>query len=1046
MSVIDEMFALAADAERTGKNFIVSQSAKVREELIFLAVFAPIICTNIAVDYCPYVFASDASLGRGSVVSTSVSQKVSEALFLGSDKKGTYSKLEGFPGQLLSAVGEEHADDLKLATEAPGESPEKPMLLYFDFVEFFGGSGRVSAEAQKLGLVVAPPLDLDSSVHYDLEKPRMLEWAFHMIETGRFASFLSEPPCTTFSAAAYPALRSYLIPLGFDPSEPRTQHGNCLALRSFALLRHGRRYRRPCGKEQPRLSKMAWLPQWQQLLDLGFEESVIASCQFNSPHRKEFRFSTYLVDAKSLEVRCPGGHQHLKIEGKHTRPSAVYTHDLARHLAVHFARALRRQRFAADEIMLEGYESVVANDVLVSRQFTCVADWAWRRKSHINVLESRSALEVVKIAARRFESCRVNALLDSRVAKGALSKGRSTAFGLQRVCKASAALQIAADVHMGWNFAPTRLNVADDPTRSVSVRRATSFGFCDLFSRDELQKLHFRGLSKVGANWARLMILVFLTSCCDACTCVSLGGLNNGFDDFEAKQKLSQEATLVFPQGTEDAVTVKLRPSRGDAFWISGLPSSQHSSGFEPLVACHVLSWPSWILHSSAWTLFVIACWIFGISCGFLCLAGIQRVWKGRRAWGLVCVLSLSPAAPERWIWAGPTVVAAMEPSSAADLRRAGYRDPRGIIPTRVVRETTLIAREKLLAEFGAWMFQAEGVLLTPMLTAKPPDPEEICKWLIQYGQQMFLSGKAYGKYAETINAVATARPAIRKQLSPAWDLAFAWLADEPFQHHPALPLSVMLAMITTAILWGWPLEACVIAMTWAGIMRIGETLMATRADLVLPGDSAPGTTFALLRIRSPKTRGRAAKHQAARIEFPDVVQLLEATYADFPADKKLWPFSAATLRKRFTALLKELGLPTTKAGGLRPLDLGSLRPGGATFLLLATENMDLVRRRGRWVSNKVCEIYLQEILYVTYTEKLPSRIRDRIALLAGAFERVLQVAMKFLQTGMPQSMWHTAFKAQDDEELGARGSHGIGISSNSQKTGYAADGNHMRQ
>ena len=139
-------------------------------------------------------------------------------------------------------------------------------------------------------------------------------------------------------------------------------------VRSFALLRHGRRYRRPCGKEQLRLSKMAWLPQWQQLLDLGFEESVIASCQFNSPHRKEFRFSTYLLDAKSLEVRCPGGHQHLKIEGKHTRPSAVYTHDLARHLAVHFATALRRQRFAADEETLDGYESVVTNDVLVSRQ------------------------------------------------------------------------------------------------------------------------------------------------------------------------------------------------------------------------------------------------------------------------------------------------------------------------------------------------------------------------------------------------------------------------------------------------------------------------------------------------------------------------------------------------------------------------------------------------------------------------------------------------------------------------------------------------------
>ena len=65
------------------------------------------------------------------------------------------------------------------------------------------------------------------------------------------------------------------------------------------------------------------------------------------------------------------------------------------------------------------------------------------------------------------------------------------------------------------------------------------------------------------------------------------------------------------------------------------------------------------------------------------------------------------------------------------------------------------------------------------------------------YGQEMFTFGKEYGRFAETINAMATSRLAIQKQLSPAWDLAFAWLEDEPFHHHPALPLSVPLAMLT---------------------------------------------------------------------------------------------------------------------------------------------------------------------------------------------------------------------------------------------------------
>lgn len=94
--------------------------------------------------------------------------------------------------------------------------------------------------------------------------------------------------------------------------------------------------------------------------------------------------------------------------------------------------------------------------------------------------------------------------------------------------------------------------------------------------------------------------------------------------------------------------------------------------------------------------------------------------------------------------------------------------------------------------DIGGFVLIQHGILLMTLLTAKPPDPEEICRLLVAYGKKMFASGKAYGKFAETINAIAAARPALRKQLGQAWDLAFAWLADEPSQHHPALPLSVL--------------------------------------------------------------------------------------------------------------------------------------------------------------------------------------------------------------------------------------------------------------
>ena len=97
------------------------------------------------------------------------------------------------------------------------------------------------------------------------------------------------------------------------------------------------------------------------------------------------------------------------------------------------------------------------------------------------------------------------------------------------------------------------------------------------------------------------------------------------------------------------------------------------------------------------------------------------------------------------------------------------------------------------------------------------------------FGQEMLLSGKTDGAFSETINAIGAARPLIRKQLAPAWDLAFAWLADEPHQHHPALPLSVLLAVLTTCLWWGWPLEAAIFALAWNGILRSGEVLMSLR-------------------------------------------------------------------------------------------------------------------------------------------------------------------------------------------------------------------------
>ena len=96
--------------------------------------------------------------------------------------------------------------------------------------------------------------------------------------------------------------------------------------------------------------------------------------------------------------------------------------------------------------------------------------------------------------------------------------------------------------------------------------------------------------------------------------------------------------------------------------------------------------------------------------------------------------------------------------------------------------------------------------------------------------------------------------------------------------------------------------------------------------------------------------------------------------FAGYSADQKPWPYSAATLRRRFGQLLCALGLQSKVVNGIRPYDLGILRPGGAPYLLNRADDATLVQRRGRWMSYRVMTIYLQEIAVAT---AFPKTIAD---------------------------------------------------------------------
>lgn len=112
--------------------------------------------------------------------------------------------------------------------------------------------------------------------------------------------------------------------------------------------------------------------------------------------------------------------------------------------------------------------SVVGADVQDARWSTALAG-AWRRQEHINALELRAVETGVRwavmAAPERVMRRRVTLLVDSTVAHGVLSKGRSSSQPLLRRARAVAATALAADLHVQPLYVPTLLNPADEPSR-----------------------------------------------------------------------------------------------------------------------------------------------------------------------------------------------------------------------------------------------------------------------------------------------------------------------------------------------------------------------------------------------------------------------------------------------------------------------------------------------------------------------------------------------------------------------------------------------------
>ena len=943
MSILNESFRLVdASSVSSTSPKIIRLPRAVANELTLLALMCCLAVSNLGAEASDRVYATDASLSKGGICSAPVEESFSRFLWRISRSKGAYHRLLTPIQALARRLG---------VIEETGNLPvplvQRPLAFRYDFIEIFSGASKVTLAVAALGLVCGPPIDLSISCEYNMEWVHVVSWISYMVASHRLLAFMCEPPCTSFSLMRRPALRSKFCPFGFCTANLQTKLGNLLAHRSLQLLSLARTNGVVGLLETPFSALTKHLPAFKSILTHS-EVSMCRSdsCMFGSIHMKPFRFVGVNVNLQPVQVRCDRSHTHVLIQGSFTKTSATYSDRLAECLAVVVKEGVDsvKARFGFfQEYECGGLENQALNSVVLSSQWSLDKSWTFKKKAHINVLEfsvlEKVALHQLSLGGDR----RVVSMADSFVVSAAASKGRTSSYSLASVLRRYNALCVAGGLYINVPFIPTRLNIADDPTREVPLR--SSSGSFDLASWPASSWYSVSSLPKLrrwSSNWVRLVL------------------------------------SLLGPE----VLRVSDRSVYRQSWPLLGFTSLQKNA-FDSLDFDSTLGYP-------------------GEGPPLLCLLFCLLVFMP------CCVGGVSTSAAHFAM--AMTLTQAMMPRNAADISRQQRRLSRPPLPRgRPVLQATSNNRDVLFDAFSRWVL-SEGNDIDSLLSAAMGNLDVINRLLERYGQVLYSSGRPYGHFSETINAVVARRPILRRNLQQAWDYAFAWVRAEPPTHHLACPWQVLLAILSTSLLWGWTRVAGIVALCFGGLLRAGEALNACRYDLLLPRDTADTNHFALLAIAEPKTRFSAARHQCSKIDSSDLIQILDLAFGDLPQHARLWPFSGQTLRNRFKAICTSLGLHVLHPG-MSPIDLASLRPGGATWLLQATEQSELVRRRGRWVSSKVMEVYLQEVSAARYVNSLSAVQKEKVFGLANGFPSILRKAEVFAASAIPCDIWYRVFQ-----------------------------------
>ena len=235
------------------------------------------------------------------------------------------------------------------------------------FLDLFGGAEGVARALRARGFA-CKSFDISQGPLGDLSRRSVVRRICKLLRAGQCRGVMLAPPCTTFSIARRPALRSMLRPWGLeglsDKDTLQLAVANRLIQSTLTILHVAEATCTPWILENP-LSSLFWrLPQVRQMFRRSHTSVAdLHMCGYGTPWRKATKLlCSRIRDPSSLAVRCfpsagglcaHSGRRHAVLQGRDqlgvpwTRRAQEYPRSFCTSVATQLIEAGREHEFAS---------------------------------------------------------------------------------------------------------------------------------------------------------------------------------------------------------------------------------------------------------------------------------------------------------------------------------------------------------------------------------------------------------------------------------------------------------------------------------------------------------------------------------------------------------------------------------------------------------------------------------------------------------------------------------------------------------------------------